>query len=79
MGPSERKSVEPIAAVTAPDRTSAQHQSLLHFVAESDWSDEDVLATVRHIVLPTFEAQDRSRLGLSMTLAFPSRASTPLG
>ena len=29
MGPSERKSVEPIAAVTAPDRTSAQHQSLL--------------------------------------------------
>src|SRR3954468_75119 len=27
MGPSERKSVEPIAAVTAPGRTAAQHQS----------------------------------------------------
>ncbi len=28
----ERKSVEPIAAVTAPARVSAQHQSLLHFI-----------------------------------------------
>ncbi len=56
MGPSERKSIEPIAAVTAPDRTSAQHQSLLHFVNESERSDEDVLAKVRQLVLPTFEA-----------------------
>jgi SRSO17 transposase len=31
--PGERKSVEPIAAVTAPARVSAKHQSLLHFVA----------------------------------------------
>jgi len=30
--PVERKSVEPLAAVTAPSRTAAQHQSLLHFV-----------------------------------------------
>jgi len=57
MGPSERKSVEPIAAVTAPARTSAQHQSLLHFVNESEWSDEEVLAKVRQMVLPTFEAR----------------------
>ena len=26
----ERKSVEPLAAITAPSRVSAQHQSLLH-------------------------------------------------
>src|SRR6516225_11831271 len=30
-----RKSVEPMAAVTAPAGVSAQHQKLLHFVAES--------------------------------------------
>jgi len=30
--PAERKSVEPMAAVTAPSRVAAQHQSLLHFV-----------------------------------------------
>ncbi len=38
--PGERKSVEPMAAVTAPERTAAQHQSLLHFVGEGRWSDE---------------------------------------
>lgn len=32
--PCERKSVEPIAAVTAPGRTAAQHQSLLHLSAK---------------------------------------------
>jgi SRSO17 transposase len=29
--PCERKSVEPMAAVTAPANVGAQHQSLLHF------------------------------------------------
>ena len=38
--PCERKSVEPMAAVTAPGRVGAQHQALLHFVAEGVWSDE---------------------------------------
>jgi SRSO17 transposase len=28
----DRKSVEPMAAATAPERTAPQHQSLLHFV-----------------------------------------------
>ena len=32
----ERKSVEPMAAATAPAGTSAQHQSLLHFVAKGE-------------------------------------------
>ena len=37
--PGERKSVEPMAAITAPARTAAQHQSLLHFVGESGWDE----------------------------------------
>ena len=53
--PCERKSVEPIAAVTAPDRVSAQHQSLLHFVNQARWSDEKVLSKVREMVLPEIE------------------------
>ena len=52
MMPCERKSVEPMAAVTAPERTAAQHQSLQHFVGEGRWSDEKVLAKVREMVLP---------------------------
>ena len=43
--PAERKSVEPMAAVTAPSRVAAQHQSLLHFVGQSAWSDEVVLGS----------------------------------
>jgi SRSO17 transposase len=50
-----RKSVEPIAAITAPGETSAQHQSLLHFVSQGRWSDEAVLAKVREMVLPQIE------------------------
>src|SRR5450631_832920 len=59
--PCERKSVEPMAAVTAPDRTAAQHQSLLHFVGQAPWSDETVLAKAGEMVLPAREARtDRS-------------------
>ena len=71
MLPCERKSVEPMAAVTAPARTAAQHQSLLHFVGEGRWSDERVLAKVRELVLPAIERQradrglDHRRYGLS--------------
>ena len=53
--PCERKSVEPMAAVTAPSRVAAQHQSLLHFIGEAPWSDERMLAKVRELVLPAIE------------------------
>ena len=41
--PIERKSVEPMAAVTAPARVAAKHQSLLHFVGNAPWSDAAML------------------------------------
>src|SRR4029079_6301789 len=72
--PCERKSVEPMAAVTAPARVGAQHQSLLHFVGEAPWSDENVLAKVREMVLPTIERHGPIEgRGSSMTRAFPSK------
>src|SRR3982074_3423399 len=52
MMPCERKSVEPIAALTAPKRVGAQHQSLLHFVNQAPWSDEKVSAKVCEMVRP---------------------------
>ena len=55
MLPLERKSIEPLAAATAPSRVSAQHQSLMHFVSSSPWSDEKLLGKVRNLVLPTIE------------------------
>ena len=50
--PVDRKSVEPMAALTAPERTAAQHQSLLHFVGEGRWSDQAVLTKVQGLVMP---------------------------
>lgn len=53
LGEGERKSVEPIAARACPDpaRVNAEHQRLLHFVADSTWSDRDVrLAAARYAV-----------------------------
>jgi SRSO17 transposase len=47
-----RRSVEPMASVTDPGHTAVQHQKLLHFVANSPWSDEKVLAKVREQVAP---------------------------
>src|SRR3954453_13390346 len=53
--PAARKSVEPMAAMTAPARVAAQHQSLLHFVGQATWSDAAVLTRVRALVLPAIE------------------------
>ena len=52
MMPVARKSVEPLAAITAPARVSAKHQSLLHFVGQAPWSDEALMARVRDWALP---------------------------
>src|ERR1700746_3635691 len=50
-----RRSVEPIAAMTAPTKTSVQHQKLLHFVSNARWADQPVLAKVHELVLPAIE------------------------
>lgn len=44
LGGAERKSVEPIAAQACAEvtTTDAEHQRLLHFLANSPWSDRDV-------------------------------------
>src|SRR5208337_2257646 len=46
-----------IAAVVAPARVSAKHQSLLHLVSQAPWSDETVLQKVRELVVPSIERQ----------------------
>lgn len=54
--PVERKSVEPMAAMVSPSRASAAHQSLLHFVGQSTWSDEAMLGKIRELAAPAFVA-----------------------
>src|ERR1700736_6777433 len=74
MMPVERKSVEPMAAVAAPERVSEQHQSLLHFIGEGRWSDDKVLAKVREMVVPEIERQGPIEAWIIDDTGFP-RAS----
>jgi len=50
--PGGRKSVEPMAARVQPQRVRSAHQSMHHLVAEAQWSDAAMLATVAKAVLP---------------------------
>jgi SRSO17 transposase len=79
MLPGERKSVEPMAARTAPARTSAQHQSLLHFVGVAAWSDEEVLAKVREMVLPTIEQNGPIEAWIIDDTSFPKQGKHSVG
>lgn len=58
MLPIERKSVEPLAAHSDPLHVRSKHQSLHHFVADSEWSDRAVLSRVRDWVLPTLGVEE---------------------
>ena len=77
--PGERKSVEPMAAVTAPQRTAAQHQSLLHFVGEGGWSDEKVLSKVRQMVLPAIERHRPIEAWIIDDTGFPKKGRHSVG
>jgi SRSO17 transposase len=79
MLPCERKSVEPMAARTAPARASAQHQKLLHFVGVAAWSDEKVLARVRAMVLPTIESNGAVEAWIVDDTGFPKKGKHSVG
>src|SRR5205823_13398628 len=75
----ERKSVEPMAAVTAPEQVSAQHQSLLHFIGEGGWSDERVLGKVRELVLPELERHGPIEAWIIDDTSFPKKGQHSVG
>ena len=77
--PCERKSVEPMAAITAPARTAAQHQSLLHFVGQGAWSDAEVLGQVREMVLPQIECYGPIEAWIIDDTSFPKQGRHSVG
>jgi SRSO17 transposase len=77
--PGERKSVEPMAALTAPERTAAQHQSLLHFVGQSPWSDEKILTKVGEMVLPAMERHGPIEAWIIDDTGFPKKGTHSVG
>jgi SRSO17 transposase len=77
--PGERKSVEPIAAITAPERVSAQHQSLLHFIGQGGWSDENVMGKMREMVLPQMQRNEPIKAWIIDDTSFPKQGNHSVG
>src|ERR1700676_3408251 len=77
--PGERKSVEPLAAKTDPARLPAQHQSLLHFVGQAEWSDEWMLSKVRELVLPSIERHGPIEAWIIDDTSFPKQGRHSVG
>jgi len=77
--PMERKSVEPMAAATAPSRTAAKHQSLLHFVGNAKWSDEAVMSQVRELVLPAMTRSGPIEAWIVDDTGFPKKGVHSVG
>jgi SRSO17 transposase len=77
--PGERKSVEPIAAVTAPARVSAKHQSLLHFVANAPWSNEPVRSRVQELTVPIIEGSGAIEAWIIDDTGFPKKGRHSVG
>lgn len=74
-----RKSAEPMAAHLAPGRVSAAHQSLMHIVSQSAWSDDEVLGAVRAFVLPKLEAQSPVRAWIVDDTGMPKKGRHSVG
>ena len=68
-----------MAARVEPARVQAAHQSLHHFVAKAEWSDEGVLAVVRAEVLPAIERQGPIRAWIVDDTGFPKKGKHSVG
>src|ERR1700720_1868248 len=77
--PIERKSVEPMAAVTAPAQVAAKHQSLLHFVGNAPWSDTAMLGKVAELVLPAIERSGPVEAWIIDDTGFPKKGRHSVG
>jgi len=77
--PGERKSIEPMAARLAPDNVQRTHQSLHHLVADAPWRDEELLAEVRHAVVPAMQKHSPVVAWILDDTGFPKKGKHSVG
>ena len=77
--PGERKSVEPMAARLNPERTAAEHQSLLHFVGQAPWDADLLLQAVRAEVLPLMTQREPLASWIIDDTGFPKQGQHSVG
>ncbi len=77
--PGDRKSVEPMAARLCPERTSAAHQALLHFVGQSPWDEKALRRAVRAVVLPIMTEGQPIEAWIVDDTGFPKKGHHSVG
>ena len=56
-----------------------QHQRLLHFVGEADWSDARVLMKVRQLVVPVIEDGEPIKAWIIDDTSYPKQGNHSVG
>ncbi len=79
MLPGSRKSVEPMAARVCPHAVRSAHQSMHHLVADAEWSDDVLLATVAGLVLPSLTAGSGAITWIVDDTGFPKKGTHSVG
>jgi SRSO17 transposase len=77
-----RRNAEVMAAATKPAahmHASAQHQKLLHIVANSTWSNEQVLAKVQELVVPVMTRRAPIEVWIIDDTSFPKQGKHSVG
>jgi SRSO17 transposase len=81
LGDGDRKSCEPIAArgATGPSAARRAHERLLHFLARSNWDDEEVrLVAARHAIA-AFETREPVTTWIIDDTGFPKQGKHSVG
>src|SRR5271157_5531687 len=77
-----RRNAEMMAATTKPaahKHISMQHQKLQHIVANSTWSDEQVLGKVRELVVPSMTRRNPIEAWIIDDTSFPKQGRHSVG
>ena len=68
-----------MAARLRPDRTAAEHQSLLHFIGQSPWDEKALLRAAREAVLPAMTAAGPVEGWIVDDTGFPKKGRHSVG
>jgi SRSO17 transposase len=74
-----RRNTEAIAVATKPSHVRTQHQKLQHVIANSTWSDEQVLAKVCELVVPSMTRRGPIEVWIIDDTSFPKQGEHSVG
>jgi SRSO17 transposase len=79
MLPGKRKSIEPMSARLDPENVPVLRQKLQHFISESPWHDDAVLARVREEVIPLMQEREPIQAWIVDDSGMPKKGKLSVG